>query len=216
MKNIFRLALILVFISSFTHISAQTYRLEAGYVQPVRYSDPMSNRYFNGARIGGTVDFNLPLDFMTIHTGLLYSYVYSDDTQKFSGSNSVRFRTQGHFIDIPVHVTALRTLFKDFKIFAFAGPNLNIGLYQPQKITNNISLDEILEFYNAYNVSLRNEDVYKGDLRRFNLQLEVGGGVQWRKYLVKGGYSFGINDLNKNSVLKQRQSGWYVSAAIEF
>ena len=54
-------------------------------------------------------------------------------------------------------------------------------------------------------------------INRINLQMSVGGGVQWRNYQIKGGYDFGINSLNKIDTSKQlRQSGWFVSLVYEF
>lgn len=206
----YKVILISCFVLVSMCLQAQTYRIEAGYLQPIRYSDNMSHRYFQGARLGGTVDFNLPVKFMTVHTGLLYSYTFSNDVQKALATDSVIYKTQGHYLDIPLHLTASYNLFKEVKIFAFAGPNLNIGIYQPQKATATAGYSEYM------GVESGTRNLHKDDLNRFNFQLEVGGGVQWKKWLVKSGYNFGMNNLNKKDTGKQHQSGWYVTAGYEF
>ena len=60
-------------------------------------------------------------------------------------------------------------------------------------------------------------EVYNDNvLRRLNLQLGAGGGIQWRKYSLKSGYDFGILDLYKSKTESLHQSGWFVSFGYEF
>jgi len=53
-------------------------------------------------------------------------------------------------------------------------------------------------------------------LRRLNIQLGAGGGIQWRKYRLKSGYDFGLLDLYKSKTASLHQSGWFVSFGYEF
>ena len=215
MKNILKISLVLVLLVSFVPVQAQKYRIEAGYIQPNRTSDKMSTRYFHGIRVGGTVDFDMPVRYLGIHTGLLYTYAFSDDVQKYPSSESLTFKTQGHYLDIPIHATATFEMKYDIKLFIFAGPNLNIGLYQPQKVTSTLSSPYYISMLENLDIREGKSNLYEGDLRWFNFQLEAGGGFQWKKAIVKGGYAFGINDLSKKAADKQRQGGWYASFAIE-
>lgn len=200
-------------------LRAQTFRIEAGYLQPVRRSNTISSQHLNGIRVGGTVDFDIPkVSFLSIHTGLLYSFTFGKDSQMYpqiNTSDSIRINNrQGHFLDIPVHVVASYTLFKNkVKVFAFAGPNFNIGLYQQQRVETNATDGEVLQAIrdNGYYIGTRN--LYPDRLRRFNFQLEAGGGFEWWKLQVKGGYSFGINNISKLGISRERQGGWYVTAA---
>lgn len=200
-------------------LQAQTFRIEAGYLQPVRRSNTISSQHLNGIRVGGTVDFDIPkVSFLSIHTGLLYSFTFGKDSQMYpqiNTSDSIRINNrQGHFLDIPVHVVASYTLFKNkVKVFAFAGPNFNIGLYQQQRVETNATDGEVLQAIrdNGYYIGTRN--LYPDRLRRFNFQLEAGGGLEWWKLQVKGGYSFGINNISKLGISRERQGGWYVTAA---
>lgn len=197
-------------------LRAQTFRIEAGYLQPVRRSNTISPQHLNGIRVGGTVDFDIPkVSFLSIHTGLLYSFTFGKDSQKFITPDSIRINNrQGHFLDIPVHLVASYRLFGDkVKVFAFAGPNFNIGLYQQQDVQTNITSGEWLQRVEGlgYHIGMRN--LYPDRLRRFNFQLEAGGGLEWWKLQVKGGYSFGINNISKLGISRERQGGWYVTAA---
>ena len=215
MKNILKVSLILILLVSFTQAQAQAYRIEAGYTQPNRKSDNMSNRYFHGIRLGGTVDFNIPIPFVGLHTGLLYTYAFSNDMQKYPNGESLIFKTQGHYLDVPLHITGTYEINFGIKVFAYVGPNLNVGLYQPQKVTSTLSNAFYIDRLDKLGIREGESNLYDGDLRRFNIQLEAGAGIQWKKLVLKGGYNFGLNDLSKKSIDKQKQGGWYTSFAVE-
>lgn len=197
--------------------SARTYRIEIGSTNPKQYGSQFSTTYFNGGRIGATVEFDLKHN-LSFLTGALYSLVYSNKVQNYTVSDSVRYKTFAHSIDIPLQINYNLALGKNLKLIAFAGPNLNIGLAQPQKVQVYMS-DVQKGFYpNITNKEYGDNDLYKNALiHRINFQMVLGGGVQWKDYQVKGGYNFGINSINRiDSSLSLRQSGWFVSVAYQF
>jgi len=53
-------------------------------------------------------------------------------------------------------------------------------------------------------------------LSRLNFQLGIGAGVQWKKYQLKAGYDFGINNLNRLSTGNMHQDGLSVTLGINF
>lgn len=221
MKKTFGVILLIFTLGSiFFTLQAQTFRIEAGYSQPRIYSSEISHRYLHGVRLGGTVDFEIPqVKFLGVHTGLFYSYSFGNDAQKYrysSISDSIRINTKQHTLEIPVHITASYNIFKTVRAFAFAGPRFNIGLYMPQKVETTMTDGAGLQQLTDFGYILGESNLYDGRLSRFNLQLEAGGGVQWWKLQVKGGYSFGINNLSKFDFHKQRESGWFTSIAYEF
>jgi hypothetical protein len=212
MKTHLKISLfVALFISSFS-VNAQKYAIEGGYVNPGRHGSSVSATYFNGGRLGVTANFDLKNN-VSFLTGALYSFVYSDKLQNYPNSASVNYKTTGHFIDIPLRVLYTIPLFKNVKVFGFAGPNINIGLSQIQKTTS--TLTDALNTFNK--IVPGTSDLYKNSiLNRLNIQLGVGGGVQWKKYQLKSGYDFGINNLNKLNTCNLYQNGWYVSFAYEF
>jgi hypothetical protein len=236
MKKIFGISLIFIVLNSiFSVLQAQTYRIEAGYSQPRIYSTEISNRYFHGVSLGATAEFDIPqVSFLTLQTGISYSYSFGNNAQKgrFAQFNdSIRINTQGHQLNIPIHLQASQTIFRVIRATVFVGPNINIGLSMPQKVETNIS-SEWWDYasLNGY-YQLGTTDLYNDRLRRFNLQMDTGLAAQWWKLQVKGGYSFGLNNLNKwqqpadvpvnwlnvsGDRVKQRQSGWFVSIGYEF
>ena len=131
----------------------------------------------------------------------------------YPNADSVTYRTFGHFLDIPIRVTYSYPITKNLKVFGFAGPNINIGLFQNQQTISTLS-----DALNRTNGIVPGKvDMYNGSiLNRLNLQIGLGGGIQWKKYQLKAGYDFGINNINKSGSTNLNQSGWYISVAYEF
>lgn len=208
--------LLFITLISIQLASAQTYRLELGSTNPKQSGSQFSTSYFNGGRIGGTVEFELKHN-LSLLTGALYSLVYSNKVQNYTYTDSVRYKTFAHSIDIPIQVNYNLSLNKNLKLIAFAGPNINIGLAQPQKIEVYMTND-LINFTGIDSKDYADNDLYKNALiHRLNFQMVLGGGVQWKDYQVKGGYSFGINSINRiDSSMSLRQSGWFVSVAYQF
>ena len=212
MKTVFKISLFVLFFTTTLNLNAQKYAIEGGYINPDRYGKSASSTYFNGGRLGGTASFDLKNNFSLL-TGALYSFVYSNKLQKYPSSTSVTYKTLGHFLDIPLRVNYSFPITKNLKVFGFAGPNINIGLFQSQEI---ISTQTYLPTNPLY-IQSGTTDLYKASLlNRLNLQIGLGGGVQWKKYQLKSGYDWGINNLNKTSSGNLNQKGWYISVAYEF
>ena len=217
MKSTLKLILVSM-VLSIGILSAQTYRLEVGFVSPKQSGAELSTNYFNGGRLGVTAEFGLKHNFSLL-TGALYSLVYSNKVQYYSSTDSVTYKTFGHSIDIPLRLTYTLPLSKNLKVFGFAGPNINVGIAQPRKTTAVLSssLREVIDEFG--NVPTNGtEDLYKSAMiSRINFQMGAGGGVQWKNYQLKGGYDFGINSINKVDTSKlYRQGGWYVSLVYQF
>lgn len=217
MKSTLKLILVSM-VLSIGILSAQTYRLEVGFVSPKQSGAEFSTNYFNGGRLGVTAEFGLKHNFSLL-TGALYSLVYSNKVQYYSSTDSVTYKTFGHSIDIPLRLTYTLPLSKNLKIFGFAGPNLNIGIAQPRKTTAVLSssLVQVIDEFGSVPTN-GSEDLYKNAMiSRINFQMGAGGGVQWKNYQLKGGYDFGINSINKVDTSKlYRQGGWYVSLVYQF
>jgi hypothetical protein len=212
MRSSFKISFVIIMLSAVCTLKGQTYRIEAGYSNPKLYGNNVSSVYFNNIKLGGTAEFKLKNNFSLL-TGALYNYVYSNKLQKFPNSATVKYDYKGHSIDIPARVIYTLPFAKNLKAFTYAGPNLNVGLLLDRKVYSTLS--------NALNI--KNEvlpsvdDLYKSSLlNRLNLQVGVGGGVQWKRYQVKGGYDWGINNLNSVDNGSLHQNAWHVSLSYQF
>ena len=211
MKSALKIRLLLILVFVICTVQAQTYRLEVGYNNPVRVGSGVSSTYFNGVKLGVTAEYNLKNDFSLL-TGALYNLVYSNKIQNYPDYASVTYETYGHSINIPIHVKYYYPLSKTLEVFAFGGPTVNIGLFQNSKITSTLTYDPTDPLY----VLPGKFDLYNSQLNRINLQIGLGGGVQWKKYQIKGGYDVGLINLNKTKSTALFQNGWYVSLSYNF
>lgn len=211
MNKTIKLSFLVTLLTISGILYSQTYRLEIGYNNPVRLGSNVSKTYFNGIKIGGTAEFDLKNN-LSLLTGVLYNVVYSDKIQGYPDSATVTYQTFGHFLDIPLQITYSYPLTKNLRLFAFAGPTFDIGLFQNTKIIN----DQKYNSENPYYVAPGSFNLYNSSsgsymLNRINLQIGVGGGVQWKKYLLKAGYDFGLNNLDSSGANTLHQKGWYVT-----
>ncbi len=148
LKPVFILTGILYF---YLPLSAQTYRIEAGYLNHVRSGSGLSSTYFDGAQVGVSSDFALKNNF-SYSVGGYYSFLYSFKEQLFPHDTYVRYTTYSHSLDIPVRLNYTLTI-KKVKLFAYAGPNFNIGLYQPQKTVSTLTPE--LRRYSVEKISFK-------------------------------------------------------------
>lgn len=212
MKTALKISILVLIFSSAINSSAQKYAVEIGYTNPAKHGSNFSPTYFYGGRLGGTANFELKNNFSLL-TGALYSFVYSDKKIGYPNSGLVNKKTTGHFIDIPIHVLYSLPISKTLKVFGYAGPNINVGLSQNQITTSNLSA--ALNTFHAVEVGTK--ELYTASiLNRLNLQIGLGGGIQWKKYQIKSGYDFGVTNLNKIDTGNLFQRGWYVSFSYEF
>ena len=177
-----------------------TNRLEVGYNNPAQYGSGRSTTYFNGVKIGLTSELALKSNFSLL-AGVLYNLVYSDKAQ--IDPTSVNYLTYGHFINVPVLLIYNLPISNDLKFSVYGGPDLNVGLGQIQQVYSTVST-----IPNSYT------NLYKSTLNQLDLQIGCGAGVQWKKFQLKGGYDFGLLNINRLSTGNIYQKGWYVSLSV--
>jgi len=186
---------------------AQKITLEGGYFNPKRTGQSTSETYFDAIRLGGQAEFDLKYNF-GFQTGLFYNIGYSNKIQKYGVvKDSVVYNTWSHALEIPVRIVYNQPLFKDFKMFGFAGPNIQIGIIQNQRVKSDLS--EYLT--NETGIQSGKYNLYKNNLHRINFQLGAGGGVQWRQFILKSGYDWGLNSLDRTKNDRITQGQWYVT-----
>lgn len=195
-----------------THsLNAQKLFLEAGYLNPHRSGAVSREDYFDAGRVGVLAEYALKYNF-GIQTGALLNVGYAHKVQRYgltSGSDSVIYKTFNVGIDIPARIVYNQKLFWGISMFAFAGPNIQIGLFQPQTTEASLSTN----WQQLTGITSGTRDLYSYDqgVRRINFQLGLGGGFQWKKYILKGGYDWGINGLDKTGADRMLQRNWYTS-----
>jgi len=108
-------------------------------------------------------------------------------------------------LDIPFRVAFTFPVGNDVSVFAFGGPNFNIGL--SQKLKTVVSAGSLVSTTTTDIYNLDSNDDNKKDYSRFDLQLGVGAGLKFQKLQVRVGYDWGMFDLNMqdNVTLKRNE-----------
>ena len=211
------------------------WRIEVGYVQNQQRSKTgnMMNPYLHGMKIGGTVDFNLPFR-LSLQTGLTYTVTYGRIEQHWPASTIEAQHADGdyilhnimeHQLGIPLRLFYRQPLWKKLSLVFYGGPKLEIGLAQPDYLHLHLTdtYGSVLgskDMLEAMGVRTSDYDRYGvGDLNRLNVQMGVGGGIEWDQYRLQAGYDFGLNNLVKTKLVKDQHMwewGWYVSFVYKF
>ena len=115
---------------------------------------------------------------------------------------------------IPARVYYKVTLWKELRLFFFAGPQLQFGLTNYDKIDNQTS-EAVTNWLNQNNIPTTEYERYIAkELYRTNVQFGVGGGIEWDRYRLQSGYDFGLNNLMRTPVVadqKLHEWGWMVT-----
>ena len=191
------------------------WRVEAGYVQWDERTKDTTMVYQHGLHLGATVDFNLPHRF-SIQTGALATLTYGLNSQHWRSvtSESTQVERMDHHIiqlqlTIPVRAYYNIKLWKKLNMFFYAGPQLQIGLMNYDKI-NNLTSPGVTEWLEAQNLPTTSYERYIAkDVYRTNIQFGLGGGFEWDRYRVQAGYDFGLNNLIRTPIVpNQRLNEW--------
>ena len=199
------------------YLFSTPWRFEVGYAQLNHRTQDTSALYLHGLRVGATVDFVLPYNF-SIQTGALATFTYGQNNQHYpivSEENAQVNILQHNILQlqltIPVRAYYNITLWKDLRMFFFAGPQLQIGLTN-YDIINNKTSAEVTDWLTQNNILTDNHDRYlTRELYRTNIQFGIGGGFEWDRYRMQAGYDFGLNNILRTSALpnqKMQEWGW--------
>lgn len=203
------------------------YRLEVGFAQDWQKTDlTYPDLYLHGLRLGGTFTFLLPHHF-SMQTGLIYILQYGQSQQHFRSmdaqSTQLEYLTH-HIVNnqltIPVRAFYTIPVWKELNLFLYAGPQLQLGLGQTDIIRQHLS-DKTLAWIQQQGIRCEQYDRYiEKELLRTNIQMGVGGGLEWDKYRLQAGYDFGLNNMVRYNNLIGKQTmndwSWYTTFSYRF
>ncbi len=193
--------------------SSTKFRTEIGYGQTYRYGDYIVKSPYHVIRIGGNVEFPI-MNGLGVETGLKYSYVLGKREQLYQAGDTAFASYSGHWLDVPLRATYTIPIFWGMKIFAYAGPNFNIGLSLTEKRNNGVRKAD--DPAPPYMPEPGTYSLYGTELNRISIQLGAGGGIQWKNYRLRSGYDWGLNNVGKNKDRPERLRGWHVAFEYEF
>lgn len=183
--------------------------LQAGYSTAKSSAD--NSKAMNGFHVGPVYNMTIQGP-ISLQYGLLYNmYMQTQDLTAGSGNLRTGLETKytNHQIDIPVRVAVAFPLNSSLSVFAFGGPNFNLGLASNGSTQTWALGKEVGDPVksNAYD---------NKDLSRFNLQLGVGAGLQFNNMGVKFSYDFGMLDMDKSDAINYKVNGLKVGLFYNF
>ena len=206
------------------------WRVMAGYVQDWQHSPTTTypDTYLHGASVGATVDFNLPYN-LSIQTGLVYALTYGVTNQHWRSVSTeatqveiLKHKVMKHSLDIPIHLYYRQKLWRELALVFYGGPKLQAGIWQQDNIEEHLT-PATLNWLKTNNIQCEPYNKYKTELLPFNLQISLGGGIEWGPYRLQAGYDFGLLNLVRNypaadSAYKayMREWSWNVIFAYRF
>lgn len=197
------------------------YRIEAGFVQNQQQSKNLTypDLLLHGARLGATFTFKLPANF-GLQTGLLYTIVFGQNEQHWRSMDApsvqneyIRHRVLEHNFTIPVRAFYIIPVWRKLNLFVYAGPQLHIGLAENDYMQTHLS-EGTKTWLEGQGIATEPYDRFADELIRANIQMGLGGGIEWDCYRLQGGYDFGLNNQIKNPKVSGQHMwewGWYVS-----
>lgn len=202
------------------------YRIEAGYVQHAQRTRKLSypQLYLDGAQIGATFTFLLPMHF-SVQTGLLYTFTYGKNEQHWRSMSTQAIQTEviknkvyEHNLTIPARAYYTIPLWKQLNLFFYTGLQIKIGIAEDCHMTANLS-EDTKAWLDNLGIPTENYDRMKEDRTRVNAQWSLGGGIEWDRYRLQSGYDFGLNNLAKKNGADYRymaEWGWSISFCYRF
>ena len=159
----------------------------AGYVNSAdktKVGDNTTTDNVNGFYVGG--GYSIPIVAgLKVTPGVYYNFLTKEDVASAGSLASVTGNLQEHYLNVPVSFSYGYEFTPDFKVFAYAGPTLSVGLASKTKISGSalgVSADKTIDNYD--------EDYKYG---RFDVLLGVGAGVDVLNCVrVNVGYDFGM------------------------
>lgn len=206
-----------IFLLFASFMQAQDFGIQAGFLQTIGKGKTGSNTDYagtdtlNGFKVGLVYEQKI-WKGLGLSTGINYSFLTKQGKWiKQSFGFQQKTSAMAHYISVPLHLQYKFQVAKDTYITPFAGPEFSYGVsYTTTTNTRNTNLNQsstIVENY--YKKDNDGDGIY--DYSPFNVQLSVGLGIQFQHYLLKGGYDFGIWNINKDGYdnTKSTYANWY-------
>ncbi len=162
----------------------------------------------------GRFDLSRTLDF---ETGIILSGKGAKSETYFTGSttdNYVKTKFNPLYLEVPLNAIVRVPLNSKSSLFFNAGPYVAIGIAGKTKTESKIlgimsNTEADIKFNNDNPAQPGQQEAAYDKLKRFDIGLNIGGGFDFRKVLLKANYGYGLSKINStetnNSADKQNK-----------
>ncbi|MBK7121783.1 MAG: PorT family protein [Chitinophagaceae bacterium] len=145
----------------------------------------------------------LPITSMfSLESGLLLTGKGSKAETYFNGGNDyVKTKFNPLYLEIPVNAVVKIPLEKESNVFFHAGPYVAVGIGGKSRQESKFgplmaSSTSNIKFSNDDPFTSQEEDAGYDRLKRFDVGLNFGGGVQFGRIMLKANYGLGLTKIN--------------------
>jgi len=145
----------------------------------------------------------LPIaDMFSIESGLLLTGKGSKAETYFNSGNYTKAKFNPLYIEMPVNAVVKIPLQKESNVFFHAGPYVAVGIAGKSTRETKIGL---VTTNSTSNIKFSNDDPLTPEenegaaydrLKRFDVGLNFGGGVQFGRIMLKANYGLGLTKIN--------------------
>jgi hypothetical protein len=215
MKNCVKLLMAAVLIVAATANANAQFGIKAGYVNSVTKIQPQSgsvtikSKGQSGFYAGVNYDIALSSSGLSLRPGVTYTYIGGDSyvasvlSLLYMGDITAMpaIKERDHTLGVPVDFVYGSRLPNGLRLYVFAGPRFDVGLSSIISIKGD-GESETINLYTG-EVKLNGQqldvlDLGEGPYTRFNLQLGIGAGIQFRNWSCELGYDFGLTNRLKS------------------
>ncbi|HQW92695.1 MAG TPA: outer membrane beta-barrel protein, partial [Ferruginibacter sp.] len=138
----------------------------------------------------------------SLESGLLLTGKGSKAETYFNGGNDyVKTKFNPLYLEIPVNAVVKIPLEKESNVFFHAGPYVAVGIGGKSRQESKFgplmaSSTSNIKFSNDDPFTSQEEDAGYDRLKRFDVGLNFGGGVQFGRIMLKANYGLGLTKIN--------------------
>jgi hypothetical protein len=160
-----------------------------------------------GFNVGALVGYNFS-DVLGLQSGLLLNTRGAASEVSVLGT-TMKSTVSIYELQLPVFLTAGFALNDKLKIKANVGPSFGFGLSAKTKITAGDESEE-------YNLYEKEEGDEESNLKRFNLGVAIGAGVELKKIYLGVGYDLGLTNISNGEGSDIKTGSFAVNVGFTF
>jgi hypothetical protein len=230
MKRALKAVLVVALAAVATNASAQL-GIKAGYVSSSdklkANSVTISPSGQNGFLVGINYDIALSSWGLSIRPGVNYTYIGGESAAStVIGFLGINMKEREHALGIPIDFKYAYAFNNGLKLYAFAGPRFNMGLVAGISYSEDGDKTSINPYtgkvkYTYFEGDSETEDMDETIYNRFDMQLGLGAGVQYKALSMEVGYDWGLlnrfdDDITERSTVTLKRGQLFVGLGYSF
>lgn len=206
-KSLFILAVLSICFTLSTNAQELKFGAQVGYVNSVSKMEVGNTTTkgdpFNGLNLGVTIDYSFN-NYIGLQSGLVYSMIRHKDKSENAGVKTKHTST-GHYVTLPVNIKGIYPIGGNgLSVFAFLGPDFIFGVAGKNKTTIGDNKSDS-KWYEKDSL-----------LKRFDIALAMGAGLQYNQISLKFGYDLGLLNLIDSNDITSKRNHFNISLGYQF